>query len=223
MLTSFFLMRCSSRSSGPSKFDELDRERVRRRFEIVRCWLASSVRNLHRVAHALHRLGGDDARALRAFEQDLRRRSGFASTAARRSRIGSRCAFSALASFVFTSTSPTLPGAVARLQIVDLGRVRVERVVIDEHRIAFDGAGNVGADALRIRVHLHHLLLHLVGACPTGGSCCRGSCSSSCRRRARAAGRTSSAAAAARRAPRPLPKTLLKRRTTSRASSRCAT
>ena len=53
-----------------------------------------------------------------------------------------------------------LAGAVARLQVVDFGRVRVERVVVDEHRIALDRARNVGAHALRIGVHLPDLLDH---------------------------------------------------------------
>jgi hypothetical protein len=43
---------------------------------------------------------------------------------------------------------------VALLQIVHSGGVGVERVVIDDHGIALDGAGIVGADALGIRVHL---------------------------------------------------------------------
>ena len=134
-------------------------KRVGRRLEVA-CWLRpmSSVAEIFIASRTRSIVSPATARA--RFEPSNRisfSRSGFASTAARRSRIGSRCAFSALASLVLTSTSPTLPGAIARLQVVDFGRVRVERVVIDEHRIAFDGARDVGADALRIGVHPHAL------------------------------------------------------------------
>jgi hypothetical protein len=54
-------------------------------------------------------------------------------------------------------------GAVARLQIVDFGHIRVEGVVIGEHRVAFDRAGDVGAHALRVGVHLPHPLDHGLG------------------------------------------------------------
>ena len=53
-----------------------------------------------------------------------------------------------------------LAGAIPRLEVLDFVLVRVERVVVHEHRIALDRAGNVGPDALRIRVHLPHLVLH---------------------------------------------------------------
>ena len=52
---------------------------------------------------------------------------------------------------------------IAGLQILHLGGIGIERVMVDEHRIAFDRAGNVGPDALGIRVHLPHLLLHHLG------------------------------------------------------------
>ena len=53
-----------------------------------------------------------------------------------------------------------LAGAVPGLQILDLRGVGIEGVVIHEHRIPLDGAGNIRANALRIRVHLADLLLH---------------------------------------------------------------
>ena len=94
-----------------------------------------------------------------------------------------------------------LAGTVARLQVLDLGGVRVERVVVHEHRVAFDRARDVGADALRVRVHLHALSSSPSRRRPRGRWCCRSSCSS-CGCRGRAAAGTSSAAAAARRTPR---------------------
>ena len=102
-------------------------------------------------------------RALREPASRISRtRPGVPASSARRARSGSSAAFRALISFCFTSTSPTVPSAVARLEVVDLGGVGVEGVVVDEHRVAFDGAGRVGAHALRVGVHRHHLLLHLV-------------------------------------------------------------
>ena len=55
-----------------------------------------------------------------------------------------------------------MPARIPRLQIRDFLFVRVEGVVIDEHRVPFDGPGNVGADALRVRVHLPDLLHHVL-------------------------------------------------------------
>ncbi len=52
---------------------------------------------------------------------------------------------------------------VALLQVVDLGDVRVEGVVVDEHRVAFDVAGVGGAEARRVGVHRHHLPRHRLG------------------------------------------------------------
>ncbi len=56
-----------------------------------------------------------------------------------------------------------LAGAIARLQVVDLGDIRVEHVVIQEDRVALDRARHVGPDPLRIGVHRAHFLLHAVG------------------------------------------------------------
>src|SRR5438105_4026704 len=55
-----------------------------------------------------------------------------------------------------------LPGPVASLQILDLGRVRVEVVVINEHRVSFDLARIGRADTRWIGVHRHDLALHRV-------------------------------------------------------------
>src|SRR6266513_369944 len=53
-----------------------------------------------------------------------------------------------------------LPGAVAGLQFVDLCLVRIEGVVVDEHRIPLDSAGRVSADAIGIGVHAHDFPLY---------------------------------------------------------------
>ena len=66
----------------------------------------------------------------------------------------------AAASLSLTSTSPTRAGAVALLEVGDLGGVVVEGVVVDEDRVALDGAGDVGADAVRVGVHPRDLLAH---------------------------------------------------------------
>src|SRR5262245_50015889 len=57
-----------------------------------------------------------------------------------------------------------LASTIALFQIVDFLCVRIERVVIDEHRVPLHGARNVRADAFRIGVHRHHLFLHVGGA-----------------------------------------------------------
>src|SRR5439155_2337557 len=92
----------------PLEVRELDRKRVGRGLEIgVRLghlyviFIASRTRSI--VCTAVTR-----ARLLPSNRISFSR-SGFARTADRRSRIGSRYAFNAFASFVFTSTSPTLP------------------------------------------------------------------------------------------------------------------
>ena len=167
MFTSFFLMRCSSRSSGPSKFCRLDRiaRRATIRSRAAGVHVTSVPYELHRVAHALHRL----RRRPRAPASSLRAGSraacpGLASTAARRSRIGSRCAFSAVGQLRLHLDVADLAGAVARLQIVDFRRVRVERVVVDEHRIAFDRARECRRGRASGSVYIcTHLLLHRLG------------------------------------------------------------
>ncbi len=88
---------------------ELDRECVEGGFEalglvhqdfyLYEIFIASRTRAIVSVATRRARLEPSNRTSFK--------RSGFASTAARRSRIGSRCAFNALASLVFTSTSPT--------------------------------------------------------------------------------------------------------------------
>ena len=55
------------------------------------------------------------------------------------------------------------PGAISRLQVIHLGGVRVEHVVIQEDRVALDRAGHIGPNPLRIGVHRAHFLLHAVG------------------------------------------------------------
>ena len=53
---------------------------------------------------------------------------------------------------------PDLARPIARFQLVDFVLVRIERIVVREHGIAFHGAGNVGPHPLRIRVHRHDFL-----------------------------------------------------------------
>jgi hypothetical protein len=46
------------------------------------------------------------------------------------------------------------------LEVRHFRSVRIERVVVQKHWVALDGAGHVGADPFGIRVHLHHLRPH---------------------------------------------------------------
>src|SRR5216117_124051 len=48
-----------------------------------------------------------------------------------------------------------LPLAIACFEIVDLGLVAIEGVVVDEHRVSFDTAGDVRTYAVRVGVHAH--------------------------------------------------------------------
>ena len=225
MFTSFFLMRCSSRSSGPSKLLEADRQRVERRFEVAGAGPSQCVTqyaDLHRVAHALHRLARRRrARALRAFEENLLQTVGLRQhgRAPLADRIEVRVERGRQLGLHLDVAD--LAGAVARLQVVDFGRVRVERVVVGEDRIALDRARDVGADPLRDR-------------------CTSASPSSSPRRRVSdrwivlprllliflspsSPGRRPNVVSSGCGSTRTSPKKLLKRRTTSRDSSRCAT
>ena len=54
-------------------------------------------------------------------------------------------------------------GAVAHLQRLHGGPIRVEVIEVGEDRVAFDRARDVGADAVRVGVHAVHLLLHRLG------------------------------------------------------------
>ncbi len=92
----------------PLEVREPDGERLGRRLEVCvkaghryAIFIASRTRAI--VVAAIVRARFDPSKRI-SF-----RRSGRASTCARRSRIGARYAFIAFASFVFTSTSPTLP------------------------------------------------------------------------------------------------------------------
>src|SRR5580765_639620 len=123
-----------------------------------------TVRDLDGIPDPPHRLLSYRTRTLRAFEQDvpqmIRLREHGGSPLAdwiemRVERVGQLGLHLHVAD---------LAEAVTSLEIVDLGLVRVERVVIGEHRIAFDRSGRVGAHALRIGIHAHHLLLHIVCA-----------------------------------------------------------
>ena len=57
-----------------------------------------------------------------------------------------------------------LARAIPRLQVVDLGDVRVEGVVVDEHRVALDRAGDVGAHPLRDPVYICRTFFFTVSA-----------------------------------------------------------
>src|SRR5271167_2927525 len=75
MLSSFFLMRCRRRSSGPSKFSSRIGSASG---DDSKSWAGSvtkysplSIRDLDRVAHPRHGLLGHAPRASRTFEEDL--------------------------------------------------------------------------------------------------------------------------------------------------------
>ena len=51
-------------------------------------------------------------------------------------------------------------GAIAFLEVLYLGLVRIEGVVIAKHRVALDRAGDVGADAVGVGVHAEHPPAH---------------------------------------------------------------
>src|SRR5689334_9010268 len=107
-----------------------------------------SVLQFDGFAHAGHRLFGDRAGFARTFDEDLTQlarplqRLGTALTDGVEHLIdrGSELRLDLDVS--------DLAGAVARLQVVHLVAVRVERVVKDEDRIALDLAGDIGAYAL---------------------------------------------------------------------------
>src|SRR5688572_2292868 len=162
MLTSFFLMRYSSRSSGPSKLSSLTE--TASIADSKSGWSILSVRDPDRVPDPLHCLTRRLARASRAFDEQLLqvaalRQRGLAPLSNRLEMRVQR-----VGQLRFHLDVADLAGPVPPLEILDLRGVRVERVVIGEHRIAFDGAGDVGADSFGIRVHSHHLFFHLVGA-----------------------------------------------------------
>src|SRR5688572_8944236 len=72
MFTSCFLMRCSSRSSGPSKLTFSSRMGSDSSADSKSSgWVMSAVRDLHCVAHASHGLHGNRARARRTVEEDV--------------------------------------------------------------------------------------------------------------------------------------------------------
>src|SRR5690349_22830993 len=73
MLTSFFLIRCSSRSSGPSKFCR--RTGYASRMDSNSCSMLA-VRQFHRVSDARHRVDRHRPRLLRSFVEDLADRAG---------------------------------------------------------------------------------------------------------------------------------------------------
>src|SRR5262245_53806524 len=136
MLTSFFLMRCSSRSSGPSNDSSLTGNASGADSKSVCPSMVLLVRDLHRVAPALHRVHRDGARALRPLEQDVLQAIGLREHGGppRANRIEARVQRGG--ELHLDLDVADLAGAVPRLQILDLRLVRVERVVVDEHRIA---------------------------------------------------------------------------------------
>src|SRR5438477_9491143 len=121
--------------------------------------LPTEVVELHRVADLMDRLLGLAPRALAPRDEDLvdepcprgQRRSTLADR--RKERLEGR----EQPSLDLDVADPPL--AVALLELVDLGLVRVEDVVIDEDRVALDRARIGHPDPLRVGVHAHHLAL----------------------------------------------------------------
>ena len=119
--------------------------------------------NLHRFTHALHRLARHHSGALRSFEQNLAQLVGPGEHRGAALSNGRQVRVERVGELRLHLDVAHFAGAIARLEILDLAGVRVEHVVIRKHRIAFDGARNVGSNPLRIRVHLAHFLRHGLG------------------------------------------------------------
>src|SRR5688500_20069494 len=124
---------------------------------VVTTYGVALIAKLHRVADALHRLVCDTARLPRSFDENLAdaigTRHDLVAPLAHRRQRGIHGAGELRLDLDVTDR----PGAVARLEVLDLGGVGIEDVMVHEDRIAFDCPRNVGADPLRIRVHLPHL------------------------------------------------------------------
>ena len=137
------------------------------------------VAELHGVPHPFHRRRRLTLRLARPFDEHLAKIAG-----------ASQCLLTPFANRLQHGVErqrelgldfdvADAPFAVARLQIVHLGRVRVECVVIEKHRIAFDrsrvcprgsASGPCTSDAPSAAPSSHR---------PTGRWCCCSSCSSS--------------------------------------------
>src|SRR5256885_4878525 len=121
MSTSCCLMRCSSRSSGPSNFASLTG--YASRIDSKLGWY--SILEFHRAAHAFHRLLGDDARLARTFVQHI--------TKKRRARqdFGTACAdgiqlrVQRFCQLRLHLDIADLAGTVSRLEIVNLRHIRI--------------------------------------------------------------------------------------------------
>ena len=104
------------------------------------------------------RLAGFFAHAHGTFVEDFLNKAflGFVVGAALADRVKERIERAGELFFYFDIAY--LACAVAHFEVFDFGFVRVEGVMVDEHRVAFDGAGNVCPDALGVGVHGHHAL-----------------------------------------------------------------
>ena len=187
MFSSFFLMRCRSRSSGPSTArggPAWRRPTIRSRGTDP---LRSLIRDPHRLPHPFHRLSGDGARAPGALVeylfQAVRLRDDRGAPLANRFEV--RVQRRGELGFHLDVTH--LAGTVAFFQILDFRGVRIERVMVREDRIRFHRPRDAGADPLGVGVHPHDLLLDVLGH-PTTRWLFPGPCSSSCRRQGRAGG-----------------------------------
>src|SRR5262245_39123397 len=161
----FFLIRWTSKSSGPSNdcsrilmSSSCDSNVSSDRFGVsgasLECFSVTSILQLYGRANALHGFLGDALRLARAFDENVtnvaRARFGFRAALAdgleqRIDRVGELGLDLDVAHRAFT---------VAGLEVVDFGAVRIERVVIDEHGIALDRARNVSPHTLRVGIHL---------------------------------------------------------------------
>src|SRR3954469_17996350 len=159
MSTSCCLIKCSSRSSGPSNLSS--RTGYASRMDSKSCWY--SILESHGAPHALHRFLSDGARLFRPFVQQFDDHRGLRHDCrtARADRLEMRIQrFGKLGLHLDVAY---LAGAIPLFQIVDLRLVGIESVVVREHRIAFDRPGDVCPHPLGVGVHLHDLLAHGFG------------------------------------------------------------
>src|SRR5688500_7080798 len=115
------------------------RSRNRKMMREISSFFIALVRNLHRVADALHGLYRRCTRAPGTFDEDLMNplwaRSKFSPAFAHRFERGVQ----RLRQLVLDFDVADLAGAVARFEIINFRGIRIEHVVVQEHGIAFDG------------------------------------------------------------------------------------
>src|SRR4051812_16736105 len=125
MSTSCCLIKCSSRSSGPSNLSS--RTGYASRIDSKSCWY--SILESHGASHALHRFLSEAARLFRAFVQQLdqHRRFRHDCRTARADRL--EVGVQRLGQLGLHLAVTHLAGAIPLFQIVDLRPVWVERGV----------------------------------------------------------------------------------------------